>query len=128
MKLTENRVDASLLTEAERAVLQSLLELGQRDPRPCLKGADGTEIPLPGPIFETLMRVVQDMRHGKAIVLVPQDEAFTTQAAANYLGMSRQYFVTLLESGRPAFDLDVWKILTKALAKGRVVKLGAAGG
>jgi DNA polymerase-3 subunit epsilon len=33
---------------------------------------------------------------------------------------------TLLESGRPAFDLDVWKILTKALAKGRVVKLGAA--
>ena len=103
MKLTENRVDASLLTEAERAVLQSLLELGQRDPRPCLKGADGTEIPLPGPIFETLMRVVQDMRHGKAIVLVPQDEAFTTQAAANYLGMSRQYFVTLLESGRLPF-------------------------
>lgn len=32
---------------------------------------------------------------------------------------------TLLESGRPAFDLDMWKILKKALAKGRVVKLGA---
>ena len=31
----------------------------------------------------------------------------------------------LLESGRPAFDLDMWKILKKALATGRVVKLGA---
>lgn len=103
MKPIQNRLDASLLTDAERGVLQSLLDLGQRDPRPSLKGADGTEIPLPGPIFDTLMRVVQDMRHGKAIVLVPEDETFTTQAAANYLGMSRQYFVTLLESGQLPF-------------------------
>jgi excisionase family DNA binding protein len=28
---------------------------------------------------------------------VPEDEAFTTQAAANYLGMSRQHLVGLLD-------------------------------
>ena len=30
-------------------------------------------------------------------MLVPEDEAFTTQAAANYLGMSRQHLVGLME-------------------------------
>ena len=43
------------------------------------------------------------MSEKKAIVMVPEDEAFTTQAAANYLGMSRQYFVGLLEKGEIAF-------------------------
>jgi excisionase family DNA binding protein len=103
MKSTDNRVDASLLTAEERGVLQGLLDLAQRDPRPCLKGADGTEIPLPQPIFEVLVRVIRDMRHGKAVVLMPEDETFTTQAAANFLGMSRQYFVTLVESGQIPF-------------------------
>ena len=28
-----------------------------------------------------------------------EDETFTTQAAANFLGMSRQFFVDLLEKG-----------------------------
>lgn len=37
------------------------------------------------------------MSERKAVVFVPEDEAFTTQAAANYLGMSRQHLVGLLE-------------------------------
>ncbi len=103
MSMTENRVDASLLTEKERALLQPLLDLAQRNQHPSLKGADGTEIPLPQPIFEVLVKVIQDMRHGKAVVLMPEDETFTTQAGANFLGMSRQHFVTLLESGQIPF-------------------------
>ena len=39
------------------------------------------------------------MSERKAIVMLPEDESFTTQAAANYLGMSRQFFVNLLEKG-----------------------------
>ncbi|HTO02877.1 MAG TPA: helix-turn-helix domain-containing protein, partial [Opitutus sp.] len=42
-------------------------------------------------------RIVRLMSEKKAIVLVPEDEAFTTQAAANYLGVSRQHLVDLLE-------------------------------
>ncbi|HMJ91825.1 MAG TPA: excisionase family DNA-binding protein [Candidatus Acidoferrum sp.] len=37
---------------------------------------------------------------GRAIVMLPDDETFTTQATANFLGMSRQHFVGLLESGQ----------------------------
>lgn len=103
MKLLQDRVDASLLTEEDKALLQPLLELAQRNPHPYLKGADGTEIRVPQPIFDLLVRVIQDMRHGKAIVLLPEDETFTTQAAANFLGMSRQHFVTLVDSGQIPF-------------------------
>lgn len=103
MTMSENRLDASLLTEQERALLQPLLDLAQRNQHPCLKGADGTEIQLPEPIFQVLVKVIQDMRRGKAVVLMPEDETFTTQAGANFLGMSRQHFVTLIESGKIPF-------------------------
>ena len=43
------------------------------------------------------------MAEKKAIVMVPEDEAFTTQAAANYLGVSRQHLVNLLEKGEIAY-------------------------
>ncbi|MEI6873329.1 MAG: excisionase family DNA-binding protein [Verrucomicrobiota bacterium] len=101
--LTTNRLDASLLTEEERSSLPHLLEMIQRDVHPCLRGADGTEIQLPEHVFQMLVRILEDMRHGRAIVLVPEEETFTTQAAANYLGMSRQYFVTLLENAQIPF-------------------------
>jgi excisionase family DNA binding protein len=58
---------------------------------------------LPEPVFQVLVKVLQEMRHGRAVVLMPEEETFTTQAAANYLGMSRQFFVTLLESGQIPF-------------------------
>ncbi|TVQ64641.1 MAG: helix-turn-helix domain-containing protein [Balneolaceae bacterium] len=35
--------------------------------------------------------------------MMPEDETFTTQAAANFLGVSRQYLVDLLESGEIPF-------------------------
>ena len=103
MRITENRVDASLLTEEERRSLPQLIDLTERDPHPLLKGADGTQIRLPEAIYQVLVKVLQGMRHGKAIVLMPEDETFTTQAAANFLGMSRQFFVTLLESDQIPF-------------------------
>ena len=103
MKMTQNRVDASLLTDEERAQLQPILDLAQRNQHPCLKGAGGTEIPLPQAIFDVLVKVVQDMQQGKAVVLMPEAETFTTQAGAHFLGMSRQHFVTLLERGEIPF-------------------------
>lgn len=99
MTMTTNRLDASLFTEEERALLQPLLDLAERNKHPSLKGADGTEIPLPEPVCQMIVKVLLAMRHGQAIVLMPEDEAFTTQAAANFLGMSRQHLVSLLDAG-----------------------------
>ena len=33
------------------------------------------------------------------MIMMPEDETFTTQAAANFLGVSRQHLVDLLENG-----------------------------
>lgn len=101
--MTETRVDASLLSEEDRASLRPILDLARRGGHPCLRSADGTEIKLPEPLFELLVRVTQDIQQGKAVVLMPEDETFTTQAAANFLGMSRQHFVSLIEAGQLPF-------------------------
>jgi excisionase family DNA binding protein len=101
--LTTNRLDSSLLTDEERSALPHLLELVRGEVHPCLRGKDGTEIQLPEHVFQMLVRILEDMRQGRAVVLVPEEETFTTQAAANFLGMSRQYLVTLLENGQIPF-------------------------
>ena len=43
------------------------------------------------------------MAERRTVVLVPEDETFTTQAAADYLGVSRQHLVDLLEGGQIPF-------------------------
>ena len=96
-------MDASMLSAKERAQLPSLLDFARRTRRPSLKARDGTEIALPQALFDLLVRVVEDIRQVKAVVLMPEQGTFTTQAAANMLGMSRQYFVNLLEKGEIPF-------------------------
>ena len=39
------------------------------------------------------------MSHGQAITLVPDNQAITTQRAADILGMSRPFFIKQLEAG-----------------------------
>ena len=91
---TTDRLDASLLDPKE---LNRLADLVIREDRPALIGREGVRIDLPDPIFHLLVRIIRTIREGKAIVLLPEDETYTTQAAADFLGMSRQFFVDLLE-------------------------------
>ena len=63
----------------------------------------GDRLELPRPLFETLLRVLRMMKEGRAVVMIPEEETFTTQAAANYLGVSRQHLVDLLEGGTMPF-------------------------
>ena len=80
--------------------LQRLLQLGT----PYLVGPDGKErISIPPTIYRALKDVVRNLRHGRSMVLVPQDEDFTTQTAANFLGVSRPHLIKLLESGAMPF-------------------------
>jgi excisionase family DNA binding protein len=97
----KNRLDPSDLGRPE--VDRLLFFLSQ--PRNAMlidaEGKETTEIPLP--LYKHLVRVVQMMKEGRAIVLIPDDEAFTTQASAAFLGMSRQTFVNLIELGKIPF-------------------------
>lgn len=100
--MNENRLDASLLDPEE---LERFADLVIREEKPALIGREGVRIDLPEPIFHLLVRIVHMMREGRGIVLLPEDEKLTTQAAADFLGMSRQHFVDLLESGEVPFHL-----------------------
>lgn len=91
-----NRLDPSLIPEKQLAALAKLFA---RPGHGALIDEAGNRAHLPQAVFEHFARIVRLMSERKAIVIVPEDEAFTTQAAADFLGMSRQHLVDLLEKG-----------------------------
>ena len=97
MKMLENRVDPSALTTRQLRELDRLSEAVLADERPAFVGRDGVRLELPEPIFNLLVRVVRTMRDGKAVVLLPESKSITTQAAAEFLGVSRPFVVDLME-------------------------------
>ena len=90
-----NRLDPSLIPEAH---LAELAKVFAKPDHVALIDAEGNRTHLPEALFAHFARIVRLMSEKKAIVLVPEDEAFTTQAAANYLGVSRQHLVDLLDA------------------------------
>ena len=89
-----NRLDPSLIPEEQLAALAKVFA---RPDHVALIDEHGNRTHIPDALFVHFARLVRLMSERKAIVLVPEDESFTTQAAANYLGMSRQHLVGLLE-------------------------------
>lgn len=75
--------------------LHRILQLGV----PALIGPHGEKLVLPDSVYAILRDVVHNMRAGRAITLVPEQQQLTTQAAANLLGFSRPHLIKLLESG-----------------------------
>jgi excisionase family DNA binding protein len=89
-----NRLDPSLVPEA---ALEELAKAFAKPGQIALIDSAGNRTPVPEEMFRHFARLVRLMSERKAVVVLPEDETFTTQAAANYLGMSRQHFVGLLE-------------------------------
>lgn len=75
------------------------MALVTREERPALVGREGVRIELPDPLFHVLVNLIRQLKQGRAVVLLPEDETFTNQAAAAFLGMSRQHLVNLIEKG-----------------------------
>lgn len=94
MSTRQNRLDPSMLDPDE---LKDLVRFLSATGSPALVDEHGERLDLPKPVFEQLLRVLKMMNEGRAIVMLPEEETFTTQAAANYLGVSRQHLVNLLE-------------------------------
>ena len=95
-----NRLDPSLIPPEQ---LAKMVQLFARPDHILLTDSEGNQSEIPEVLFQHFARIVRLMSEKKAIVMLPEDEAFTTQAAANYLGMSRQFFVGLLEKGEIPF-------------------------
>lgn len=94
--MTPNRLDPSDISEEALGHLSNLLN---QPGRAALVDETGNRVDLPTPLYRHLLRVVHLMAERRTIVMIPEDEVLTTQAAANYLGVSRQHLVDLLEGG-----------------------------
>ena len=90
------------LPKAEQKRVEELEAVLSRGKAALISSA-GERIELPKTVFEILRKVVTFMAHGQAITLVPENQAVTTQRAADLLGMSRPFFVKLLETGTMAY-------------------------
>lgn len=90
-----NRLDPSLIPEEQLALLTKAFATPDHV---ALIDEHGNRTLIPDALFTHFARIVRLMSERKAVVLVPEDEAFTTQAASNYLGVSRQHLVNLLEA------------------------------
>jgi excisionase family DNA binding protein len=71
--------------------------------QPCLVAVAGEEIPLPSQLLDLIVKVAGDLQAGRSVFVVSGDQALTPQAAADFLGMSRQFLARLLETGALPF-------------------------
>ncbi len=86
--------------------MHALHELLRREGRARLVGRGGKRaIELPDAVYELLLRILDGLQQGKAISVVPVMQDLTTQQAAALLGVSRPFFIKLLESGALPFHL-----------------------
>jgi excisionase family DNA binding protein len=77
--------------------------------RRCLEGDHAKdrrglhEIALPDKLYRLLLRIIEDLADGKAVSLSSAAQEMTTQEAANFLGVSRQFLVRLLDEGKISY-------------------------
>lgn len=74
-------------------------------PRYFLAGAGaGDQVELPESVYQALRKVLDAMRNGLAVSVVPQSTRLTTQQAADLLNVSRPTVVKLLDEGEIPFQ------------------------
>lgn len=83
----------------DRELLEKLYDVINGEERPVLLGREGAHVQFPESVFHLLTEIVRKMHRGQSVVLLPENEELTTQAAANQLGTSRPHVVKLLEEG-----------------------------
>ncbi len=104
--MATSTLDPVSLPASQEEQVHALHELLRREGSARLIGRGGElAIELPDAIFALLLRILEGMQQGKAISIVPVMQDLTTQQAAGLLGVSRPFFVKLLESGKLSFHL-----------------------
>lgn len=93
------------IPEAERDQIEELdrvIRLGKAT----LTSPDGLHrLDLPESLYNLLLRIIGDVSQGRPIVYACDSQDLTTQQAANFLGMSRQFLVELLKRGEIPYHM-----------------------
>jgi len=98
--------------EASGITLQHLLGNAEQPSkqitlRVTIEQPDGkkAELLLPGVTLSLLSKILTELGHGKNVMVLATDREVTTQQAADFLNVSRPYFVKLLEEGKIPYHL-----------------------
>jgi len=70
-----------------------------------LIGPDGRTEILPNNLYSFLLRLLADLRAGHSVTILQSRHELTTVEASKVLGVSRQFFVQLLEKGEIPFHM-----------------------
>ncbi len=68
-----------------------------------LMDTENHRVSLPDPVYRVLLQALRFLERGEGVLVLSSSQELTTQDAADMLGVSRQYFVQLLEQGRIPF-------------------------
>ena len=98
--MNPNRLQPSDFTDEE---INQLSQVFARPGHVRVTDDEGNETEIPRALFVFVGHMLRQVKQRRIVTLMPHDEQFTTQAAANYLGMSRQHLVDLLEAGEIPF-------------------------
>jgi excisionase family DNA binding protein len=99
--MTPSTLEPISIPISQQEQVKDLQKLMRRDGKASLVGKGGEPaLELPDAVYSLLLQILQDMQEGKAISIVPFMQDLTTQEAANFLGVSRPFFVKLLENGK----------------------------
>lgn len=97
---------AAFQAALQRAVAESAIDASTQ-PRQltALILPNGEQAVLPFDVERLLVEMVDALARGDMVTFIPAHREFTTQESADYLNMSRQHFVRLLEAGELPFHL-----------------------
>lgn len=95
LEVRPGEVPAKELADFERA-LERRRRLGQT---PKLVGPDGTATELPEGIHELLVSIVEHLKAGNGVTVIPMHAELTTVEAAELLNVSRPFLIKQLEAG-----------------------------
>lgn len=91
-------------TTVQNPPAPDLVELRRRLGEPAGKQHRGLhEISLPERQYRLLLKIVDDLADGKVVSVARKSQEMTTQQAATFLGVSRQFLVRLLDDGKIPF-------------------------
>jgi len=81
--------------------LRSLLS--RRERASLISSGSHRAIELPEPVRSLLLQILEAMERGNSVSVVVVSQELSTQQAAEMIGVSRPFFVKLLESGKMPF-------------------------
>ena len=99
--VTESALGLNSISVAEMDVL---LRLASGEARAYVHEASGNQVDFPENLISVLTSIVQSMQQNDELLLLSRHRVMTTQEAADFVGVSRQYMVRLMDSGAIACD------------------------